>query len=99
MAGNGGGGKRTPPEAKATAIRLDFSGEEVSVRVQYTAGENAPNPGTKRRKAEVLALARQGLTEALEALAQGDAAMVGEAGFTQRVDTLNVSPASMRGGG
>jgi hypothetical protein len=49
------------------------------------------NPGTKARAREVTALARSGLTRALEALDAGDVAMCGTSGFTQREDLLSVA--------
>jgi len=67
---------------------LDFRSEELVVRCLYHA-QDGPNPGTKARAREVSDLAREGLTQALRALA-GDAELVGCSGFSQREDVLLV---------
>lgn len=54
--------------------------------------KDGPNPGTVRRRKEVQELARQGLTEALRALQEGPAEMVGTAGFDTREDVLSLEP-------
>jgi hypothetical protein len=70
---------------------LEYRGEEVVVRVLYRSGLNGPNPSTKARAREVTALARSGLTRALEALDAGDVAICGTSGFSQREDLLSVA--------
>ncbi len=67
---------------------LEFKPEELVVRALYRRSlEGAANPGTKARRREVSELVRSGLRDALEAL-EGDAAMVGTSGFTQREDIM-----------
>jgi hypothetical protein len=69
---------------------LDFRSGELVIRVLYRSkGES--NPGTKARTREVTALARSGLTRALEALDAGDVAICGTSGFSQREDLLSVA--------
>jgi hypothetical protein len=63
---------------------------ELVIRVLYRSKGDA-NPGTKARTREVTALARSGLTRALEALDAGDVAICGTSGFTQREDLLSVA--------
>jgi hypothetical protein len=70
---------------------LEYRGEEVVVRVLYRSGLDGPNPSTKARAREVTALARSGLTRALEALDAGDVAICGTSGFSQREDLLSVA--------
>jgi hypothetical protein len=70
---------------------LEYRGEEVVVRVLYRSGLDDPNPSTKARAREVTALARSGLTRALEALDAGDVAICGTSGFSQREDLLSVA--------
>ncbi len=65
---------------------LDFRTEELVVHVLYRT-QDGPNPGTKARAREVSELVRAGLEDALEAL-EGDVAMVGTSGFTQREDIM-----------
>ncbi len=67
---------------------LEFKPEELVVRALYRRSlEGAANPGTKARRREVSELVRAGLEGALEAL-EGDVAMVGTSGFTQREDIM-----------
>ncbi len=69
---------------------LDFRSEagELVVRALYQRSlEEAPGTNTKARAREVSELVRSGLRDALEAL-EGDAAMVGTSGFTQREDIM-----------
>lgn len=77
---------------------LDFRGEagEVVARILYKS-DGRSNPGTKARRREVVELARDGLTRALEALEDG-AECVGTSGFTTREDVLlaTTSPVSER---
>jgi len=68
---------------------LDFRTEELVVHVLYRT-QDGPNPGTKARAREVSELVRSGLEDALEGL-QGDVAMVGTSGFTQREDIMVAS--------
>jgi hypothetical protein len=69
---------------------LDFRSGELVIRVLYRSkGES--NPGTKARTREVTALARSGLTQALQALDAGDVAICGTSGFTQREDLVSVA--------
>lgn len=67
-------------------LALDFRGGEIVVRVLYRS-QDGPNPGTKARAREVGELAREGLTQALEAL-DGDVTMAGTSGFSTREDIL-----------
>lgn len=91
--------KPTDREGSLEALRslsVTFEGDATTVRVSYTTGVGkAPNPGTKARQRQVQELARRGLAEALEALTSeaGEVAVVGEAGFTHRQDTLCCSAA------
>ena len=71
-------------------IVLDYRGGELVARVLYRS-QDGPNAGTKARTREVTALARSGLTRALEALAAGDVAICGTSGFSQREDLLSVA--------
>jgi hypothetical protein len=71
---------------------LDFrNDEEIVVRCLYRSSLDGPNPTTKARAREVTALARSGLTRALEALDAGDVAICGTSGFSQREDLLSVA--------
>ena len=73
-------------------IVLDFRSGELVARVLYRASLDGPNAGTKaRRREEVTELARQGLTEALSSLSEGDVQMVGVSGFTTREDLLCIT--------
>ncbi len=65
---------------------LTFKPEELVVHVLYRT-QDGPGPNTKARCREVSELVRSGLRDALEAL-EGDAAMVGTSGFTQREDIM-----------
>ena len=47
---------------------LEFRDGELIARVLYRSSLDGPNPSTKARAREVTALARSGLTRALEAL-------------------------------
>jgi hypothetical protein len=69
---------------------VETKAEELVIRVLYRSKGDS-NPGTKARAREVTALARSGLTRALEALDAGDVAMCGTSGFTQREDLLSVA--------
>ena len=77
-----------------TLIFDDHGG--VRVRVRYLC-KDGPHPGTGRRRNAVTQLARQGLADALEALAGGEVALTGESGFEDRLDTLEVSGKAMKG--
>jgi hypothetical protein len=68
---------------------LDYRSGELVIRALYRSSLDAPNPGTKARAREVSHLTREGLRQALAAL-EGDAALVGCSGFTQREDVLLV---------
>jgi hypothetical protein len=71
-------------------IVIEMKAGELVLRVLYRSrGES--NPGTKARTSEVTALARSGLTRALEALDAGDVAICGTSGFSQREDLLSVA--------
>ncbi len=72
---------------------LDFRSGELVARVLYRRSlQDGPNPGTKARRREVTALARTGLTQALEALdSEADAEVVGTSGFVTREDILSVA--------
>jgi hypothetical protein len=70
---------------------LEFRDGELIARVLYRSGLDGPNPSTKARSREVTALARSGLTRALEALDAGDVAVCGTSGFAQREDLLSVA--------
>ena len=72
-------------------IVLDFRSGELVARVLYRANLDGPNAGTKARRREVTELARQGLTEALSSLSEGDVQMVGVSGFTTREDLLCIT--------
>ena len=65
---------------------LTFKPEGVEIRALYRS-QDGPNPGTKARKREVEDLAREGLTQALEAL-EGRVDVVGESGYEVREDAL-----------
>jgi hypothetical protein len=68
---------------------VEFKPEELVVRTLYRSSLDAPNPGTKARRREVVELTREGLRQALVSL-EVDAALVGCSGFTQREDVLLV---------
>jgi hypothetical protein len=73
---------------------LEFKAGELVVRALYRRSlEDGPGPNTKARGKEVAELAREGLREALSAL-EGDVAMVGTSGFTQREDVLLATTSS-----
>jgi len=74
--------------ASLQRLVLTYKPEGVEFRTLYRA-QDGPNPGTKARAREVSDLAREGLTQALEAL-EGDAELVGCSGFSQREDVLLV---------
>jgi hypothetical protein len=69
---------------------IETKPEELVIRVLYRSKGDS-NPGTKARTREVTALARSGLTRALEALDAGDVAICGTSGFSQREDLLSVA--------
>jgi hypothetical protein len=73
-------------EGNLQRLVLTFKPEELVVHALYRTDEG-PSPGTKARRREVSGLAREGLREALSAL-EGDVAMVGTSGFTQREDIM-----------
>ncbi len=75
---------------------LDFRSGEIVARVLYRRSlQAAPNPGTKARRREVTALARTGLTQALEALdSEAGVECVGTSGFTTREDVLLATSSS-----
>ncbi len=67
---------------------LTFKPDGLEVRALYRRrSQDGPNPGTKARQREVSELVRDGLHDALEALA-GDVEVVGTSGFTTREDVL-----------
>jgi hypothetical protein len=70
---------------------LEFRDGELIARVLYRSSLDGPNPSTKARAREIRALARSGLTRALEALDAGDVAICGTSGFSQREDLLSVA--------
>jgi hypothetical protein len=67
---------------------LTFKGGEIVFHTLYRTQDGA-NPGTVRRRRQVEDLTREGLRQALVSL-DGDAALVGCSGFTQREDVLLV---------
>jgi hypothetical protein len=69
---------------------IEFKPDGIQLRALYRSSTNT-NPSTVRRRKEVQDLARCGLERALEGL-QGRADVVGEAGFTQREDVLQLVP-------
>jgi len=69
-------------------IVLDFRNDEFMIRVLYRSSLDAPNPGTKARAREVSGLAREGLTQALEAL-EGRVDVIGTSGYEVREDTIS----------
>jgi hypothetical protein len=71
-------------------VAVEMKAEEMVLRVLYRS-DGASNPGTKGRVREVSELARQGLTEALKALSEGEVTMCGTSGFTQHEDLLSLS--------
>jgi len=71
---------------------LDYRGGDLVVRCLYRSKGGA-GPGTKTRQREVSELAREGLTQALEALS-GGTECVGTSGFTTRVDVLLATASS-----
>ena len=75
--------------SELSRLVLDYRTGELVVRVLYRS-EAGSNPGTTRRRREVVDLCCQGLRQALEAL-EGDAEIVGTSGFTTREDVLNVA--------
>ncbi len=75
-------------QASLHRLVLDYRAGELVLRVLYRR-QDGPNPGTKARRREVTALARTGLTQALEALdSEAGVEVVGTSGFTQREDVL-----------
>ncbi len=72
---------------------VEFREDGIRTRVLYRTQTNA-NPGTVRRRREVEALARDGLTAALAAFDAGETEMIGTAGFTTREDTLLATASS-----
>jgi hypothetical protein len=74
---------------KSVTLTFDERGG-VRLRVGYRT-KNGPPPATARRRQAVTELARQGLADALKALARGEVALTGESGFEDRLDTLEVS--------
>jgi hypothetical protein len=68
---------------------LDFRNAELVVRCLYRT-EGGTGPNTKARRRQVQDLAREGLTQALEAL-EGGAECVGTSGFTTREDVLSAT--------
>jgi hypothetical protein len=68
-------------------LTVEFTGDGIRLRTLYRTSTGA-NPGTKKRRREVEALAREGLRHALAALDRGETEMIGTAGFTTREDTL-----------
>ena len=71
-------------------IVIDLRAQEMVLRVLYRR-QDGPNSGTKARAREVTRLAREGLTQALRALAEGDVAVVGVSGYEVREDILDVA--------
>jgi hypothetical protein len=67
---------------------ITFKPEETIMHALYRS-QDGPGPNTKTRRREVTELTRQGLRQALASL-EGDAALVGCSGFTQREDVLLV---------
>jgi len=65
---------------------IDVRPEDLVLRVLYRS-QDGPNPGTKARSREIRELARDGLTQALQAI-EGRVDVVGESGFTTREDIL-----------
>jgi hypothetical protein len=74
---------------------VEFKAEELIIRALYRSSLDGPNPSTVRRRRQVEDLARDGLRQALTAL-EGDAALVGCSGFTQREDFLVVDTKDAR---
>lgn len=72
-------------------LALTFKPEGIEIRTLYRC-KNGPNPGTKARAREVAELAREGLTQALEALEGAEC--VGTSGFTTREDVLLAAASS-----
>jgi len=68
---------------------LDYRSGELIVRCLYRSSLDGPNPRTKARAREVVALTRTGLQDALRAL-EGEPEVVGTSGFTQREDILSL---------
>jgi hypothetical protein len=69
---------------------LDFRSGEVVARILYRRSlEDGPNPGTNKRRREVVELARSGLRDALEAL-EGGVDVVGASGYSVREDVLSL---------
>jgi len=69
---------------------IETKSEELIIRVLYRC-QDGPNSGTKARAREVTGLAREGLTQALSALSEGDVAVVGVSGYQVREDILDVA--------
>ncbi len=69
-------------------IVLTYAPDGIHLSVRYVR-KDGPNPSTKGRLREVRDFARSGLMQALEAL-EGDVVSIGEAGFTQREDVLQL---------
>ncbi|MBA2715247.1 MAG: hypothetical protein H0U55_17070 [Rubrobacteraceae bacterium] len=74
---------------------LTFKPDELVVHCLYRS-QDSPNPGTKARRREVSDLAREGLTQALEAL-EGRVEVVSTSGFTTREDTISTDAARPTG--
>jgi hypothetical protein len=66
---------------------LEFKPDGIQLRTLYRSTDG-PGPSTKKRRREVEALARDGLTAALEALKEGPVECIGTAGFETREDSL-----------
>ncbi len=81
-------------QASLHRLVLDYRAGELVLRVLYRR-QDGPNPGTKARRREVTALARTGLTQALEALdSEAGVECVGTSGFTTREDVLLATSSS-----
>lgn len=83
------GAEKVSERLRSVTLIFDEQGG-VRLRVGYRC-KNGPNPGTGRRRKAVTELARQGLADALKALASGEVDLTGESGFEGRLDTLEVS--------
>jgi hypothetical protein len=76
---------------------LTYKGGGIEIRTLYRT-KDGPGPNTKARRREVSELAREGLTQALEAL-EGRVDVVGESGYDVREDVIVAETNRRRKGG
>ncbi len=74
---------------------LTFTRGDVEVRTLYRT-KSSPGPGTKARTSEVTELARAGLAQALEVLADR-VEVIGTSGYEIREDTISADVVQKEG--